>query len=56
MVRLGRRKAPPAGWEEIEPVIRELELKMREGKLFLVHHQTHQRSSGSLIFNNFDIY
>lgn len=27
------RKAPPDGWELIEPTLEELEQKMREGKL-----------------------
>jgi len=31
MRRLGRRKAPPAGWEDIEPTLREIDQKLREG-------------------------
>lgn len=30
------KKAPPEGWELIEPTLEELEQKMREGKLYHV--------------------
>ena len=31
MPKVGRRKAPPAGWEDIEPTIRDFDRKLREG-------------------------
>jgi hypothetical protein len=31
MPKVGRRKKAPEGWEDIEPTIRELEKKFREG-------------------------
>lgn len=32
-VRRSRTKPPPEGWENIEPTLRELERKMREGAI-----------------------
>lgn len=32
MKKFGRRKAPPEGWSDIEPTIKEFERKLREGK------------------------
>lgn len=31
------RKAPPDGWELIEPTLEELEQKMREGRVTIIH-------------------
>ena len=54
MPKVGRRKAPPAGWEDIEPAIRALERRLREAEneshegkrivesswpIFRLHHQ-----------------
>jgi len=34
MGKVGRRKKAPAGWEDIEPTIQELDRKLREGTTY----------------------
>lgn len=50
-VRRSRAKPPPAGWDQIEPTLTEMEQKMRESKLSFFSREFHFEPAAPAVEN-----